>query len=186
MTSAQTNTPATLRTQLRAPYAHLGLRLAIVCAGIASFLGALVTIAEYAHHDPILFALLIAASLLATTTLSLFLIMLTDLLDALLVLYASPPEPRACPDPQAPGAALDQLRATTAYWPLRKLLLLCYVLGAIASLLSSVITISCTIFAGLVAYLFARAITDAADALLIVQSRRIHAPLTAHFAAPPR
>lgn len=56
MSPAQTSTPTTLRAQLRAPNAHLGLRLAIVCASIAGFLGAFVTIAEYAKNDPILFA----------------------------------------------------------------------------------------------------------------------------------
>src|SRR5690606_31010793 len=101
-----------------------------------------IRIVELAPNDPILRALLGAAMALSGTTLLLFGAMLVDLIDALLRLHTTPQtslDASAAPAPLRD--TLAKVRATSAYGPLRKLLLLCYLCGALASVPLAVSTL---------------------------------------------
>jgi hypothetical protein len=168
----QASSSKALRDQLRAHCTHEVLRFALSGAYLVLLVTSFISIAEVLNEINIYLVLLVALTTVINTTLLMFAYMLTDILDALLRLYTAPPEPPTHAPAMKLKEALSQLREATAYGALRNMLLLCYVVVTLASIALSVSAIFSVAAGGLIIFMFARAVVDIADALLIAQSHR--------------
>jgi hypothetical protein len=101
--------------------------------------------------------------------------MIVDIIDSLWLIYSSGRGAPLRDEPSAPHVERAAIRSGSSYKPLRALLLLCCVVGALTTVPRPPLIISTAALGITALYLLMRAVIDAADALLLIQSRRTHA-----------
>ena len=163
------------RSRLRERHLNRWLRVALFSAHVSAFLQGFTMIHDGSIRDRLLISLLTLCLALLLILSTMYLNMIVDIIDSLWLIYTSRRAEPGRDEPSAPHVERAALRSASAYKPLRALLLLCCVVGALTTFPLPPLIISTTALTLTALYLLMRAVIDAADALLIIQSRRLHA-----------
>lgn len=163
------------RSSLRAHHLNRWLRVALFGAHVSAFLLGFIRIHDGSIRDSAMMILLTSALALLLTLTAMYSNMLVDIIDSLWLIYTSRRAEPGRDEPSAPHVERAALRSASAYKPLRALLLLCCVVGALTTFPLPPLIISTTALTLTALYLLMRAVIDGADALLLIQSRRLHA-----------